>query len=83
MPLATFVRRAYGLPVVLNGLMAAALWFIGYQVPVHTYAGVALELAGGGLVYGAGLAWALLDSGYSRAQSWDAVVRLLEPNRNA
>lgn len=83
MPLGTFLSRAYRLPAALSGMVAGVLWFAGYEFPVHTYAGVALELAGGGLVYGAGLGWAAFNSGPSRLCSWDAFAQLLEPNRNA
>jgi O-antigen/teichoic acid export membrane protein len=79
MPLAAFLTRAYRLPLVLSAFQAAVLWFVSRQFPVHTYFGVALQIACGGIVFCAGAYWALLNSGYSRPTSWRAFVQLLEP----
>jgi O-antigen/teichoic acid export membrane protein len=79
MPLGVFLSRAYRLPLVLSAFQAAVLWFVSREFPVHTYLGVALLIASGGIVYCAGLYWALLNRGFSRPRSWHAFVQLLEP----
>lgn len=83
MPLGTFLGRAYRLPLICSVFVAAVLWVVSYEFPVHTYTGVALELAGGVLVYGAGLGWAVVNSRSARPRSWEAFAQVLEPDRNA
>lgn len=79
LPLGTFLRRAYRLPLALCATLAAVLWFASHVFPVHTYGGVVLEIACGGLVYGAGLGCALFKGGIRRPSSWQAFAQLLEP----
>lgn len=79
MPLAAFLSRAYRLPLVLSTCQAAVLWFVSRQFPSHTYFGVGLQTASGGMVFCAGAYWALLNSGYSRPTSLHDLVQLLEP----
>ena len=78
-PLGTFLRRTYRLPLLLGALQAAVLWFVSYEFPVHGYVGVFLQVASSGIVYGAALGWALLGGGPPRARSWHSLAQLLEP----
>jgi O-antigen/teichoic acid export membrane protein len=74
-----FLSRAYRLPAVLAAFQAALLWFLSREFPVHTYGGVFLEIASGGLVYAAGLVWEFFSSGLPRPKSWRGFAQLLEP----
>lgn len=78
-PLKTFLRRAYLLPLVLGALQAAWLWFVREEFPVHRYAGVFLQIASSGIVYCAALGWALFNAEPTRPRSWHALAQLLEP----
>jgi O-antigen/teichoic acid export membrane protein len=79
LPLGTFLRRAYRLPLALCAPLAAVLWFTSHRFPVHTYSGVVLELGCGAIFYGAGLGCALFKGGMRRTPSWQAFAHLLEP----
>ena len=79
MPLGTFLNRAYRLPLVLGAFQAAVLWFVSREFPVHGYAGVLLQIASSGIVYCAGLAWAVFKVGSPRPRSWHTFAQLLEP----
>ncbi len=79
MPLGTFLDRAYRLPLILSVFLAAALWAVSRAFPAHTYIGLALQIAQGGIVYCAGLLWALFHSGVHRPRSWEGFAQLLEP----
>jgi len=78
LPLGTFLRRAYQLPLVLCVPMAGVLWFVRRVFPVHGRVGVLLEIAVGGTVYVAGLGWALFREETTRPRSWQAFTQLLE-----
>lgn len=79
MPLRRFLNRAYRLPLVLGAFQAAVLWFVSREFPVHGYAGVLLEIASSGIVYCAGLGWAVFRGGSSRPRLWPTFAQLLEP----
>jgi O-antigen/teichoic acid export membrane protein len=79
LPLGAFFSRAYLLPLTLCAPMATVLWFVSRVFPVHTYPGVMLQIALGGMVYGAGLACVLFKRGIPRTPTWQAFAQLLEP----
>jgi O-antigen/teichoic acid export membrane protein len=79
LPLGAFFRRAYLLPLTLCAPMATVLWFASRVFPVHTYPGVTLQIALGGMVYGAGLGFVLFKGGIPRTPTWQAFAQLLEP----
>ena len=79
MPLVTFLDRAYRLPIVLGAIQAVSLWFISHEFPTHGYAGVLLQIASSGIVYGVVLGWAIFKGGSQRPRSWHAFAQLLEP----
>jgi O-antigen/teichoic acid export membrane protein len=76
-PLWTFLDRAYRKPLMMGLLLTAGLWFVSYTFPIHTVVGLLLQIAGGGILYCAGLAATLLRSGFRRPASWHALVELL------
>jgi O-antigen/teichoic acid export membrane protein len=78
-PLWTFLKRAYRLPLLLCVPMAAVLWFAQHQFPVHSYGGLLFEIACGALVYCAALCWTLFDGELRRPESWLAFAQLWEP----
>jgi Polysaccharide biosynthesis C-terminal domain len=78
-PLGTFLRRAYRLPLALGAAQAAVLWLVSRQFPAHGYFGVALQIASSGIVYWVGFAWAFFNAGLTHPRSWHALTQLLEP----
>jgi O-antigen/teichoic acid export membrane protein len=78
-PLGTFLRRAYRLPLALGAAQAAVLWLVSRQFPAHGYFGVALQIASSGIVYCVGFAWAFFNVGLTHPRSWHALTQLLEP----
>jgi O-antigen/teichoic acid export membrane protein len=78
-PLATFLRRSYGLPVILCLPFAAVLWLIGRSVPIHGYRAVMAQLLCGVAVYGIGLLLVVLRHGATRIAPARALLYLLEP----
>lgn len=79
LPLGAFFSRAYRLPLTLCAPMAIALWFAGRLFPVHTFPGVTLQIALGGIVYGAGLGCVVFKRGVPQTPTWQAFAQLLEP----
>jgi O-antigen/teichoic acid export membrane protein len=75
-PLGSFLTQAYRLPLALCLPLAGMLWFINHQFPAHGD-GVLLQIAGGGVVYLAGLGVVLLN-GFSGPVSWQEFARVLE-----
>ena len=78
-PLATFLKRAYGLPLSLCAPLVCALWLLDREHPAHTYQGIVVQLACGGMVYVAGLACVLVKGAGPRLISWQTFSQLLEP----
>jgi len=78
-PISTFLRRAYGLPLMLCIPMAAALWFVSHQIASSTRVAVISEVAIGGLVYCASLVLTVWSQADTRPQTWQAFSQLLEP----
>jgi O-antigen/teichoic acid export membrane protein len=78
-PLGTFLTRAYRLPALLCLPLAGTLWFVSHEFPAHSYAGVLLQIACGGVVYCAGLGAAVFNGALSPPRSWQAFARVLEP----
>jgi O-antigen/teichoic acid export membrane protein len=78
-PLLGFVRRAYYLPLILCLPMAAALWVVRVEFPVHSIAGLALQISFGGIVYALGFAVAVFKGGFPQPRTWQAFAQLLEP----
>jgi len=78
-PLTTFLRRAYGLPLALCIPLAGVLVIAKHEFPTHSYGGLLLHVACGGVVYCAGLGWSLLKGALGKPGSWEALTRLLEP----
>jgi hypothetical protein len=78
-PLGSFLTRAYAVPVSACLPFAAVLGLASYEFPVRGYAGVMLQLAGGGVVYCAAVLCALWSKGSRRPASLQAFVQLLEP----
>jgi O-antigen/teichoic acid export membrane protein len=79
MPLGTFLKRAYRFPLILGVPLAGVLLFARYEFPTHSYAGLLLQIACGGVVYCAALGWALFNGGIAGPRSWQAFARVLEP----
>jgi O-antigen/teichoic acid export membrane protein len=79
MPLRTFLNRAYRFPLILGVPLAGVLLFARYVFPTHNYGGLLLQIVCGGVVYGAGLGWALFNGGIAGPRSWRAFARVLEP----
>jgi O-antigen/teichoic acid export membrane protein len=79
MPVRRFLSRAYFLPLILCVPMAAELWIVGSQLPIHGIGGLALEISVGGAVYGIGLALVLFTKRPPRLRPWQAFAQLLEP----
>jgi O-antigen/teichoic acid export membrane protein len=78
-PLATFLRGSYGLPVILCLPFAAVLWLIGRSFPIHGYRAAMAQLLCGALVYGTGLLVVLLRRGVTGAAPAQVFFYLLEP----
>jgi O-antigen/teichoic acid export membrane protein len=77
-PVGTFLLRAYRLPLLLCMPLAGTLWFANYEFPAHTYAGVMLQIACGGVVYSAGFAWAMFNGNLRSVRSWPSFAHMLE-----
>lgn len=58
--LRTYLRQAYAAPLLLCAPMVAALMWLRHEFPAHNYKELLVQVIGGGLVYGFGLAWFLL-----------------------
>jgi len=78
-PLKTFLKSAYALPLTLAALQAAVLWAINHQFPIHGYMGLLFEIACSGAVYFVYAGWVLIKGGLPRPRSWHAFSQLLEP----
>jgi O-antigen/teichoic acid export membrane protein len=78
-PLFSYLRRAYVLPLVLCVPMAGALWFVGRQFPADNFPRLLLQIAFGGSVYALGLGIALLKGGLPQTRTLQAFAQLLEP----
>jgi O-antigen/teichoic acid export membrane protein len=76
MPLGTFLNRAYWLPFLLCLPLAGVLLFAKFEFPAHSYAALLPQIACGGLIYCAGLGFALFNGGIL---STGGVRRALEP----
>jgi O-antigen/teichoic acid export membrane protein len=59
-PLGTFVRQAFGLPVLFCAPLVAVLLLMRRWFVAHNYRQLAVQLLAGGLVYGLCLLWAYL-----------------------
>jgi len=57
-PVLSFVRQAYTLPLLLVAPMAATLWLMQRWSYAHNWRQLLIQIAVGGLVYGVGLIWA-------------------------
>jgi O-antigen/teichoic acid export membrane protein len=78
-PLSTFLSQAYVLPLSLSVPLAAILWFMRQEFPAHHYQSLVLQVACGGLLYCAGLGWALLvPKGSAAIKPWEALTRALQ-----
>jgi O-antigen/teichoic acid export membrane protein len=71
----TFLRQAYVLPLLLCSPMVAVLLLMQRWFVAHTYRQLAVQLLAGGLVYGAGCAWAYVSG---KALHVDNLVSLAE-----
>jgi hypothetical protein len=78
----TFLDRAYRLPLSIALLLAFVLGFLSHVSPTHSAVGLLMQITGGGLLYGAGLAWTLLRSRFDASASWRGVVEPLTPKRS-
>jgi len=76
MPVGTFLNRAYSLPLLLCVPLAGVLLFANYEFPAHSYVGLLPQIASGGMVYCAGVGYALFGG---RILSSGGVRRALEP----
>jgi O-antigen/teichoic acid export membrane protein len=56
----TYLRQAYLLPLMLSAPLVAVLLLMQRWFVAHTYRQLAVQLLAGGLIYGAGCAWAYL-----------------------
>jgi O-antigen/teichoic acid export membrane protein len=77
-PLGNFLRRCYGLPLLLCVPFTCVLWLLGRVFEIHSYGAVMAQFAAGAVVYGSGLGWLLLRR-WTRAAPMHAFFYLLEP----
>jgi O-antigen/teichoic acid export membrane protein len=78
-PLSTFLRQAYLLPLSLCVPLAGILWFMRQEFPAHHYQSLALQVACGGFLYCAGLGWAIrAPKGSTGIKPWEALTRALQ-----
>ena len=56
-PVWSFVRQAYTLPLLLVAPMAATMWFMQRWSYAHNWRQLLVQCAAGGAVYGVGLIW--------------------------
>jgi hypothetical protein len=56
-----------------------ALWLLNYEFPAHQYGKLLLQIACGGLAYGAGIAALLYRGRVERLTFGQAFTQLLEP----
>ncbi|HXM22039.1 MAG TPA: polysaccharide biosynthesis C-terminal domain-containing protein [Terriglobales bacterium] len=76
-PLSTFLSQAYMLPLSLCVPLAGVLLLMRQEFPAHHYGSLILQVACGGLLYSAGLGWALLaPNGPAGIKPWEALTRL-------
>ena len=61
-PLLTYLRESYSLPLLLCMPLTAALWLMQRWFIPHNYRQLGLQLFFGGAVYGSGLLWAVLSN---------------------
>jgi O-antigen/teichoic acid export membrane protein len=78
-PLTVFLRRTYLLPLALCLPLAGVLWLLSSRFPAHNYQTMLWQLACGGLVYGASVAWSLTATGRGRAAPWRIFEETMEP----
>lgn len=78
-PLGAFLSRAYRLPLILCAPLGFALWLLNYEFPAHQYGKLLLQIACGGLAYGAGIAALLYRGRVERLTFGQAFTQLLEP----
>jgi O-antigen/teichoic acid export membrane protein len=76
-PLGTFLRRCYGLPLLLCIPFTCVLWLLGHVFEIHSYGAVIAQFTCGAAVYGAGLGWLLLRR-WTKAAPMQAFFYLLE-----
>jgi O-antigen/teichoic acid export membrane protein len=56
-PVLSFIRQAYTLPLLLVAPMAATLWLMQRWSYAHNWRQLLIQIAAGGSVYGVGLIW--------------------------
>lgn len=78
-PLSVFLRRAYVLPLALSLPLAGLLWLLESRFPAHSYRTLLWQLACGGLVYAASVAWSLTASRPGRETTWRVFEETMEP----
>jgi O-antigen/teichoic acid export membrane protein len=78
-PLSVFLRRAYLSPLVLCLPLAGVLWLLASRFPAHSYRTLLWQLACGGLVYVASVAWSLTATSPGRAAPWKVFEESMEP----
>jgi len=79
LPLRGSLTRIYRLPLILCIPMTGVLWAINHAFPVHRSSEVLLQIACGGVVYGAGLLGVIFLRRIGRPGSWRTLAEALEP----
>jgi O-antigen/teichoic acid export membrane protein len=82
-PLGTFLRQAYLLPLALCVPLAGVLAFLQHEFPAHSYSGLTLQVACGGAVYCAAFCLALFAARPVNVDPWRALTQVLDYNQNA
>lgn len=78
-PVRTFLSQAYMLPVSLCVPLVGTLLLMGREFPAHHYGSLVLQVACAGLLYCAGLAWALLSPKRTAGiKPWEALARVMQ-----
>ena len=78
-PFGALLIRIYRLPLILCIPLTGVLWAVNHEFPAHRYREVLLQIACGGIVYGAGLLGAMFLKGIGQPKSWRTFAQVLEP----
>ncbi len=73
-PLGTYLREGYVLPLLLCAPLALTLWLLQFWFVPHHYLQLGLQLLIGGAVYGCGLAWVFLTKRAARVSSLSSAL---------
>lgn len=77
-PLKIFLVRTYMAPLGLSLILVSVLWLERYFLLPHTYIQLAVEIAGGAIVYAGGLFWLFLVKSPAGTRKIGRFVQLLQ-----